>query len=167
MNSMNQWIDQSKIDQSNIQSNFNVFNDAISGFFYCEYALHELCSMVRSDAFSFTRMVYIRSAESMPFLTFPSFRLDKCIKSWLEKDRNCLETIVETSDWNQKLECGALPSIIFSGRKTTTMAAWQFSESFYAKSLNPRLTDLQLSRNLYWIQRSCENHSKFNFPLTQ
>ena len=132
-------------------------------FFYYEYAPHELYSMVWFGAFPFTRMVHIRSVKSTQFLTFSSPRLDECILSKLVKDRKLSRDNYGMLGRSQKMENGAVPSIISSGQKTTTMTASQVSEPlFHANSLILQLSYLKLLRKPFWIQ----NHTKIALNST-
>ena len=88
-----------------IQSNLQVFNPVVRGF-YCEYALHEWCSMVRFGAFPFTR-----TRESMRFcFTVSLDKLNKCIRSKLEKDRKLSRDNCGILKKSQKLQNAALPA---------------------------------------------------------
>ena len=133
-----------------MQSNLQVFND-ISDF-YCEYALHELRGMARFGAFPFTRMVCIRSVESMQFLTFWSLRLNECVLSWLEKDRNLSRDTYWIFRKKQNLNNGGLLWIISSGQKPQ-QCLLDRSPSPVSHEVSQRsiLSHLKLSRNPYWI----------------
>ena len=72
----------------------------------------------------------------MQFLAFSSLRLDKFILSKLEKNRKLSGDNYGILEKRQKLENGALPSIISSGQKTTTVAAWQISDGGLNQSVN-------------------------------
>ena len=59
----------------------------------------------------------------MHFLTISSLRLNKCILSKLEKDGTLFRDNYGTFRKRQKLDNGALPEIISSGQKITTVLA--------------------------------------------